>query len=337
MKQWLNPGGRIIAGVALLSLSPMRMLTSSAAELPAGVRDFKAGKYTLSIQLEKPNRAKDGIEAELFIPPGVSGPTPAIVFVHGNSRDKKYYRRAANFMLPVAPAKKVMVLSVQNWWPLSGDHLDATEDTRIAINTLVNRLAAAGVFQPNQVYLSGFSAGGFIAMVTLLKSVDFYKDEGFRQKFATARAAEIETAKKSAEDYYYTVENPGREAGFFSYAGVISFKGNFYTKYFAEDTLLNDDERKQYTQKLMAGTRVVLTVGGDQEAKDVKVEVPLCRDFLKKSWGLKLDYHEYGDDVHDITKTDQDHLWAMATEPAVQPAAAAAVLPAVKETVRPAR
>ena len=59
----------------------------------------------------------------------------------------------------------------------------------------------------------------------------------------------------------------------------------------------------------------MLTVGGDREAKDVKLEVPALREYLKREWGAKLDYHEYGDGVHDIEKTDQDLLWSMMLDP----------------------
>lgn len=330
MDRFVRLSSYAFLGLTLLSLSPLKMLSPSVDDLPPGVRTYKAGRYTLAVKPENPFRAKEGIEAELVIPSGVTGPVPLMVFIHGNSRDKKYFKRAANFITAANPQpKKVMVLSVQNWWPLSGDHLDATEDTRRAVNLLVNKLAHAGVVQPDKVFLSGFSAGGWIAVVTLLQSLDLYRDENYRQKFAVARAQQIEASKKSAEDYYYTVEHPGRETGFYPYAGMIFIKGNFYAKYFIADSVVTPEEFRELTGKLLANKKVILTVGGDGEAKDVKYEVPACREFLKRVWGAKLDYHEYGDDVHDITKTDQEHLWASLADP-ILPVAPAAAVPAVK-------
>ncbi|MBS0617072.1 MAG: hypothetical protein JSR44_02735 [Spirochaetes bacterium] len=302
----------VLAAIVLLTIiSPIKVTTQAEIYFPAGVREFKTGRYTLTAAVPKPNRIHEEIEAELYIPPRISGPVPLVVFIHGNARNKNYYKSAANFLITVAPAKRAMILSVQNWWPLSGDHLDAVEDTRRATNIFVNRLAAGGIVTPGQVYLSGFSAGGIAVISTFFQSVDLLRDAEFRKKYTEANQAKFEAEKKSADEYYYYVDNPGKEAAFYPYAGVISIKGNFYAKYFKFDSLLTGEERRKITAPFIYDKKVVLTVGGDREAKDVVLEVPICRDFIRYVWGAKYDYHEYGDDVHDITKSDQDHLWAM--------------------------
>ncbi len=300
------------------------MLSPSVDDLPPGVRTHKAGRYELSVKLEDAKYAKEGISGELVIPAGLTGPVPAVVFVHGNSRSKKYYKSAANFLLPPAAQKKIIVLSVQNWWPLSGDHLEGTEESRRAVNIFVNRLASAGVIQKDKVFLSGFSAGGLVIVSAFLNSIDQLQFEPYKQKFAATMASAIEASKKTAEDYYYTVLNPGKEAGFFPYAGFISIKGNFYTKYFPADPLITGEERRKLTGPLTLDKKIVLTVGGERDAKDVKLEVPALREYLKREWGAKLDYHEYGDGVHDIEKSDQDLLWSMVTDPIIPAATAAA-------------
>lgn len=305
--------------LTLLSLSPLRILSPSVDDLPPGVRAFKAGRYELSVKLEDAKHAKEGIFGELVIPPGVTGPVPAIVFVHGNSRNKNYYKSAANFLVQPAAQKKIIMLSVQNWWPLSGDHLDGTEESRRAVNIFVNRLAKAGIIQKDKVFLSGFSAGGLVIVSAFLHSIDHMQFEPYKQKLATTMAGAIEASKKTVDEYYYSVLNPGKDAGFFPYAGFISIKGNFYNKYFPADPLLNSEDRRKLTGPWTWDKKIVLTVGGDREAKDVRVEVPLLREYLKREWGAKLDYHEYGDGVHDIEKSDQDLLWSMVTEPVPPP------------------
>lgn len=307
--------GQVFVGVTLLSLSPQPTLSPSVDDLPAGVRAHRAGRYDLAVKFENTPYAKEGIEGELVMPPGVTGPVPAIVFVHGNSRDKKFYKRAANFLVPPAAQKKIIVLSVQNWWPLSGDHLEGTEETRRAVNIMVNRLASAGIVQRDKVFLSGFSAGGLVVVTTFLQSIDQMKFEAYRQKFAAAKASEIEASKMTADDYYHKVLNPGKEAGFYPYAGFMSIKGNFYNKYFPDDPVITADERRKFTGPFTADKKIVLSVGGDGEAKDVRFEVPALREYLKREWGAKLDYHEFGDGVHDIEKTDQDLLWSMVLDP----------------------
>lgn len=307
--------GQAFVGVTLLSLSPLPVLSPSVDDLPPGVRAHKAGRYELSVKLDDAKHAKEGILGELIIPPGVTGPVPAIVFVHGNTRLKKYYKTAANFLVQPAALKKTIILSVQNWWPLSGDHLEGTEESRRGVNILVNRLANAGIIQKDKVFLSGFSAGGLVIVSAFLHGIDQLQFEPYKQKLATTMASAIDASKKTVEEYYYTVLNPGKEAGFFPYAGFISIKGNFYNKYFPADPLMAGEDRRKFTGPFTWDKKIVLTVGGDREAKDVKLEVPALREYLKREWGAKLDYHEYGDGVHDIEKTDQDLLWSMVLDP----------------------
>jgi hypothetical protein len=314
MKFTPNFAMRAVLIGALITLSPLPVLDSTPDDIPAAVRARKPGRHELVTKLENAKYAKDGVEAELIIPSGISGPAPMVVFIHGNARNLKYYKIAANFFVPEAAQRKVLILSVQNWWPLSGDHLEATEETRYGTNILVNQLVQAGVVKPDKVFLSGFSAGGLAIVATFLESIDCYKNETYREKFIKATAQQAQQANKSPEELYYNVLNPGRAAGFFSYAGFLSIKGNFYTKYFKLDSIITAEERRKMLEGFFASRRIVLTVGGDHEAKDVKWEVPILRDFLKTQWGAKLDYHEYGDQGHDIYKSDQQFLWEMLEE-----------------------
>ena len=283
-----------------------------SVDIPSGAKSLKPGRYTAIIKLDRPRAAVEGVEADIIVPPGVSSPAPAVVFIHGNARNKQFYKTAGNFLIGPAAVRKAVVISIQNWWPLSGDKLEATEDTRRALNLLVHKLVNAGALQGNKVYLSGFSAGGLAALSTFLQSIDHFANAAYKQKFLTSMAALIKASKKEPEDYFYNFRNPGKEASFFPYAGIMYIKGNFYNKYFsfANDPILNAEETRKHYATLTWDKKIVLTVGGDKEAKDVVKEVPACRAFLK-GLGMRLDYHEFGDEGHDIDKSSIELLWQM--------------------------
>lgn len=306
-----SPPDMKISALALFFCAASLSRWGHSVEIPAGAKKLNPGRYVATVKLDKARAATDGIEAEIIIPAGISGPTAAVVFFHGNARDKKVYLNRANFLVAAAALRKVIIISVQNWWPLSGDKLEATEDSRRATNLLMHKLVNAGVVQGNRVYLSGFSAGGLLAVSTFVHSIDHFRDEAYKQKFTTSLAALIKASKKDPEDYFYNFKNPGKEVGFFPYAGVFSIRGNFYMKYFPADNLLNADETRKHFAAMTAGKKIVLTVGGDKEARDVQKEVPTCRDYLKRILGMRLDYHEFGDEGHDIYPSDQEILWQM--------------------------
>ncbi len=287
-------------------------LFAHSVEIPGGAKSLKPGRYTAIVKLDRPRAAKEGVEADIIVPAGLSSPAPVIVFIHGNARNKDFYKSAANFLLAPAAVRKAVVITIQNWWPLSGDKLEATEDTRRALNLLIHKLVDAGAIQGKHVYLSGFSAGGLAALATFLQSTDHFRNEAYKNKFITSWAALIKASKKDPEDYFYNFRNPGKEAGFYPYAGVVFIKGNFYNKFFSfvNDPILNADETRKHYAALTWDKKIILTVGGDKEAKDVVKEVPACRAFLK-NLGMRLDYHEFGDEGHNIDKSSVELLWQM--------------------------
>lgn len=298
--------------VLALCFVPGAALFAHSVDIPGGAKSLKPGRYTAIVKLDRPRAAKDGVEADIIVPAGVSSPAPAIVFIHGNARNKDFYKTAANFLVAPAAVRKAVVITIQNWWPLSGDKLEATEDTRRALNILIHRLVDAGAIQGNRVYLSGFSAGGLAALATFLQSIDHFRNEAYKQKFLTSWASLIKASRKDPDDFYYNFRNPGKEAGFYPYAGIMYIKGNFYNKFFSfvNDPIMNAEETRKHYAVLTADKKIILTVGGDKEAKDVVKEVPACRGFLK-NLGMRLDYHEFGDEGHNIDKSSVELLWQM--------------------------
>ncbi|MFZ5630441.1 MAG: alpha/beta hydrolase [Spirochaetota bacterium] len=265
--------------VLLALCSPAWLYAHEVSPVPAAAASLKPGRYPMSVKLDGAQFATRGIEAELIVPKGLTAPAPAVVFFHGNSRDKKLYKKAANFLTAGAEGKSV-ILSVQNWWPLSGDRVEAFDESRRAANLMVRALVAAGAINAERVYLAGFSAGGFTAIATFVQNLSYNELMG----------------------------DP--EANSFAYAGVISMKGNFYPQFFMPDPTLDPDQRRARMALLTQGKRVILTVGGKKDAPRVQKQAPECRDFLT-DWGFNVDYREFPTEGHSPDKTNLDLLWGM--------------------------
>ncbi len=244
------------------------------------VKTFKAGRHAVAVKLDNALYAKGGIDGTLIIPAGLTGAAPVVVFFHGNSRDKKLHKKAADFLTKGAASKGVILLSMQNWWSLSGDHVEGFDDSRRATNLLLQELVAAGVAQPNKVFLSGFSAGGFTALASFVQSIHYNEMMG------------------------------DKEANYFDYAGIISMKGNFYPQFFMPDPMLDPDQRRARFAELTANKKVILTVGGKKDAPRVQKQAPECRDFLR-DWGVQADYREFPNEGHNPAQTNIDLLWGM--------------------------
>lgn len=252
----------------------------NVSDVPPNAATFKAGRYSFTVKLDTAMFAKAAVEAEVIVPAGVSAAAPAVVFFHGNSRDKKLYKKAANFLTKGAADNKTILVSVQNWWPLSGDHVEAFDDSRRATNLLIRKLVAAGLVNGDRVYLSGFSAGGFTAIASFVQNLSYNEMMG----------------------------DP--EANNFNYAGVISMKGNFYPQYFMPDPSLSGDARRSRMAAMTAGKKIILTVGGKKDAPRVKQQAPECKAFLE-DWGIPVSYHEFPNEGHSPDKSNLDLLWAM--------------------------
>ena len=267
--------------ILALALNPVKAFGAHAVSgVTAAITQFKAGRYTVSVQLENALFAKAGVEGTLIIPPGVSAAAPVVVFFHGNSRDKKLHKKGADFLAKGAAAKGVILLSMQNWWSLSGDHVEGFDDSRRATNLILQQLVASGVANGNKVFLSGFSAGGFTAIASFIQSIHYNEMMG------------------------------DKEANYFDYAGVISMKGNFYPQFFMPDPMLNPDQRRERYAELTRSKKVILTVGGKKDAPRVQKQAPECRDFLR-DWGVQVDYREFLNEGHNPAQTNIDLLWGM--------------------------
>ncbi len=250
---------------------------------PKVLDDGKAGKHEIQARGESFRFAgADGVRALLFIPatvtPAELASAPIVVFYHGNSKDKKLYKNAGNVLHKAATDKKFLVLSVQNWWPLSGNMVEAAEDSRQGTNLILTRLAEKKVGDTNKVFVTGFSAGGLTALLTFVQSID----PGI----------------------------PGeRDKIFFNYAGMASFKGNFYGQYFMPNPMLSPEQRKAEYARLTQGKAVILTVGGKKDAPRVQEQQPEAKQFLEGQLGITVTYHEFPNQGHSLDKDNLELLW----------------------------
>jgi predicted esterase len=250
---------------------------------PKALDDLKPGTHEIQARSESFRFAgQDGVRALLYIPATVKaaevGSAPIVVFYHGNSKDKKLYRSAGNVLHKSAAAKKFLILSVQNWWPLSGNMVEAAEDSRQGTNLILTRLAEKKVGDANQVYATGFSAGGLTALLVFVQSIDG--------------------------------NIPGdREKIFFNYAGMASFKGNFYGQYFMPNPMLSPDQRKAEYARLTQGKAIILTVGGKKDAPRVQQQAPEAKEFLEGMLGIKVTYQEFPNQGHSLDQDNLELLW----------------------------
>ncbi|MBV6493199.1 MAG: hypothetical protein LDLANPLL_01214 [Turneriella sp.] len=273
--------GRVLAIVYLGFFSIP--LHASDVIFPKTLGEGKPGKYEIHATSEFMAYAgKGGVRALLYIPPTIPkanlSTSPIVVFFHGNSKNKNTYKSAADVFYRYAQNKKFLVLSVQNWWPLSGDMVEAAEDSRQATNLILNRLAQIQIGDTKRVFVTGFSAGGLTALLTFIKSID------------------------------NSVEGE-KELIFFNYAGMASFKGNFYPQFLEPMTTLDPSAFIAYFTRLMKGKAVILTVGGKKDAPRVQKQQPEARQVLLEQYGITAIFKEFPTEGHVLTPANLDLLW----------------------------
>ncbi len=264
----------------------------SQSILPDAVIKKSPGRYDVNVTITNASYAiNEPVRAFLYIPPFSNGMAssdrPLIVFYHGSTRDKTFYKTSVQQMIQKADQDQFTLLSVQNWWMLSGDHTEATDDSRRAANTIINSLIQNGVVRADAVYACGFSAGGFTALVTVLNSID---DPMMHEQLIQSGSFSEEVC---------------------NYAGLASFKGNFYENVVriaipvGQETFSYPD----YYQKIFPDKLVFLTVGGKQDAARVIEQAPRARDFLKDYLGLPVMYLEFPNEGHSLTDANWKAFW----------------------------
>jgi hypothetical protein len=284
----LNSGHRHSLQAVLMALLFLLICSQvNAFELPSGAKKGQPGSYDISIPFGKYRDAKDGVRILLYIPQfknSSSKNRPTVVFYHGSTRDRQYYRTGVSYMIQRANAYGFTLLSVQNWWAFT-DYTESIIDSRAATNILLWKLVEEGVIRKDAVYTSGFSGGGLAAMMVVHNSLD---EPGLER------------------------EKPAYQ---FPYAGFASIKGNFYAGIgtFVMNPLidLDGDGQQKHYRKMYKNKIVYITVGGAHDAARVQKQAPEARDFFRDYLGLgdQVIYKQFAQEGHNFPETNWKPFW----------------------------
>ena len=286
--------------------------------VPNKLKQGKPGKYTLKFKDSVFAYARSGVEGMYYIPRRKSKAKPSklpnlIVFYHGNTRNKRAYRKIPRLMLREASKKGFHILSVQNWWSLSKGYVQAAEESRIATNAMLSAIKKYKVFNEKMVITTGFSAGGLTALLVCLNSLDSSKDPAFLaqyQKAYTSGGTELPSGKTIKQVYY---EQMGGQNYIFDYAGFASFKGNYYEGYIMLTPFIADSEKmKQHYKALFQNKIALLLVGGRRDAKRVQKQQPQAYNFIKERMGISnAIFKKYPRERHNLSRKNWNDFYKL--------------------------
>ncbi len=265
-------------------------LNAEDVTIPAGLISKKAGNHDIKIKSPLFKYAKDKtVLGAFYIPTGLTAEDiankPLIIFYHGNSRNAGAYKDIA-FLTKWSNKYKFPILSIQNWWSLSKDMVEGAEDSRLATNLFLDRLKSESLFDSAKVYPIGFSAGGFTSLLVFLNSI---------------RDPLMQFSEDLPEKAYV-----------YDYAGIGSFKGNYYSSYVQISPGLMAEENgvKNFYQKSLSGKLIYLSVGGRKDAPRVQAQVPEAIEFLTGYLGLNPALETFPDQGHGFSDKEWESFWA---------------------------
>ena len=286
----MNIKNTIISILILLFNFPA--IWSEDFTLPSELVNSVPGKYDLLVKVPEARDAQSGVRAMVYLPKITEEQSlnklPVIVFFHGNTKDKNYYKNQVSYMTKKAGRDKFILLSVQNWWCFT-DLTESIRDSRRATNYLLWQLADAGLIRSDAVYTTGFSAGGLAALMTLHNSL---------------QETDIVERKKPFD--------------FYPYAGAASFKGNFYLGLGTfvinpiidpETEIIHRHYQSQYKNKL-----IFFTVGGKKDAPRVQDQAPEGKVFFEDYLGVSIVYKEYPNEAHNLSEKNWQDFWNLVQQ-----------------------
>lgn len=163
---------------------------SRSPALPNLPNPAKTGSYTWkkqTITFVNPNRDQTPIPADLYLPQGLTQPTPLIVISHGLASDRTTFTYLAEHFasqgFPVATLTHPGSDSLRFQTFLSGTEIDYRVipgdlvnrplDIKYFLNTLAATAAPDWMIDINQVGLVGHSMGGYTALAVAGASIDW--------------------------------------------------------------------------------------------------------------------------------------------------------------------
>lgn len=293
------------------------------SRLQDGLLRGESGSYLVTVRSEIFQTTKE-VQMEVFIPRSIkdSASTPVIVFYHGNTTDKNYFRTGVADLKKKAETHRFLLISPQQWWSLSGGDVVGCDDSRQAVNLLLNTLKTKGLFDPDQVYATGFSAGGLAAFLTVMNSIDHFKNADFAatvtQWTRDGFQASGDPFPADFDPHTYHYKDYGKiELNEYDYRGFASFKGNFYNGYMILP--LEVEDAKAHYRTVFNGRLAFICVGGKNEAARVKTQAPEMRDFARDELGLTVLYKEYPSEGHYLSQENWNDFWKEVERRAAKP------------------
>ncbi|MCB1170629.1 MAG: hypothetical protein KDK25_09860 [Leptospiraceae bacterium] len=298
-------GLRYLLAAMPLILS-LQILSAQSLVMPPALQRGQSGAHDVVVRYSGFFEAKSGVRIMVYIPTSISRQhlkiRPAIVFFHGNTKQSSYYRDSVGYMTARAEKFKFILVSVQNWWALGSGDLEGADDSRRATNLVMHKLVDLELCDGTRVYTTGFSAGGFTALLTFFNSINEFEDEEFARQYGeNMEGASAETA---AEHWYR--DSGGVRFNTFPYAGFGSFKGNYYESYFQMNPLV--ENRKQHWKKLLIGKTLFISVG-EHDVPRVKQQAPEAAEFFRRYADIEPVFVAYPGEGHVLSDQNWQDFW----------------------------
>ncbi|MCB1137241.1 MAG: hypothetical protein KDK23_00740 [Leptospiraceae bacterium] len=288
----------------LLSISVSQ---AQSVEIPAGLQQGKPGTYDLLVQYSEFNEAKSGVRIMVYVPGSVPASDlsdrPAIVFFHGNTKQRNYYRDSVGYMTSRAEQYGFLLLSVQNWWSLGSGDVQGADDSRRATNLVLHRLKKHSLFDPERVFPVGFSAGGFTANLVFVKSLNQFEEDSI-----SLYAEQMEEVSEDEVVEHYYRFTGGLEMNLFDYAGFGSFKGNYYQGYVQMNPFVEDSQK---TWNRLLRDKVLYIAVGELDVERVKKQAPEMADFIRMYAKVEPFFKIYPGEGHALTEANWKDFWAL--------------------------
>ena len=300
----------VLSVIIFLAVLGDAKLIAQSLTFPTTLASGKPGLYDVSVQYSKFDVAPGVVRMMVYIPQSLQDAAlserPAIIFFHGNSQDKNYYRNSVAYMTQRAEKFRFVLISVQNWWMLSGGNVDGADDSRRAVNLLMHRMVDEDLCNRDKVYPTGFSAGGFNAVLTFFNSIDEFRDKEFAATYLQiAHESGLEISDPAA--HYY--EGGGGVAfNTFPYAGFASFKGNYYESFFQMNPMVEDGQ--PHFKKLLKGKVLFIAVGSNDVPR-VKEQAPQAAEFFRMYTDTEPTFKIYQGEGHVLSDANWSDFWAL--------------------------
>lgn len=283
-------------------------IQAQSVSIPSPLKNGKPGEYDLTVNFSGYSQAPGSVKVMVFIPVGVAGKdTPVLVFFHGNTRDRGYYRDSVDYMKNRAQKFGFILISAQNWWSLGNGDVRGANDSRMAVNLILNNLKDDDMFDPDRVYPIGFSAGGYVAVLAFVNSLNQFDDQSI-----ALYAEQMDGVDEDEVVKHYYSQAGGVEMNLFDYAGFASFKGNYYEGYVDMNPFV---EEYQEGWNRLVRDKVLFIAVGEKDVPRVRQQAPMAADFFRMYAKVEPVFKIYPGEGHNLTEANWNDFWTLVDPP----------------------